>query len=94
VRPITTERTTGTYGAPPGHDHEVGGLPFYREDVKLSGGTPTTAVCSVWAFSDGERKAIAEGANVLLEIIGREPIPPVSLGLTDQVELFPDKATT
>jgi hypothetical protein len=86
MKPIRTDRTTGIYGAPPGHDHEVGGLPYYREDITLSGGTSTRAVCSVWSFSPGERQAIAEGANVLLEIIGREPIPPVSLGLTDQVE--------
>lgn len=85
MKPIKTEKTTGTYGAPAGLEEAVGGLPFYREEVTL-GGFPTREVMSVWAFSDSERAAIAQGANVMLGIVG-EPIPPVSLSLTDQVEL-------
>jgi hypothetical protein len=77
MRPIKTEKTTGTYGAPPGLEHEIGGLPFYREPVEMDGGT-AFAVCSVWEFTDTERAAIAAGANVLLKLLA-EPIPPVSL---------------
>lgn len=43
----------------------------------------TTAICSVWELSDEERQAIADGANVELEIIGGLQ-PPVSLTVTDQ----------
>lgn len=85
MKPIKTENTTGVYGAPPGREDEIGGLPFYREELPMGDGT-TTGVYSVWTFSPGERKAIALGANVLLGILGREPIPPVSLGLTEQKE--------
>lgn len=36
---------------------------------------------SVWEFTDEERAAIADGANLSLTILG-EPIPPVSLYIT------------
>jgi hypothetical protein len=38
---------------------------------------------SVWWFTPAEREAIAAGANLRLVILG-EPIPPVSLGITDE----------
>lgn len=84
MRPIKTEKTTGTYGAPRGLEQEIGGLPYYREDEPI-GGRVTTSVCSVWTFSADEREAIADGKNLLLVLIG-EPIPPVALELTDQTE--------
>lgn len=83
MKPITTEQTTGTYGAPRGLEAGIGGLPYYREFVKEYG---ANEVMSVWAFTDEERESIAGGANLLLGILG-EPIPPVSLALTDQTEV-------
>lgn len=76
--PIRTPKTTGIYGAPAGHESEIGGLPYYREPV-----LGMTAVYSVWTFSDHERAFIARGANLVLGIVGMEPIPPVSLSLRD-----------
>jgi hypothetical protein len=77
--PIRTRKTTGIYGAPLGYEAEVGGLPYYRE--KAIG--DTSQVVSVWKFSPEERDYIARGANLVLGIVGMEPIPPVSLSLRD-----------
>lgn len=74
--PITTRKTTGVYGAPPGHEDSISGLPYWRVQNEYGG----TTVYSVWAFTEGERRAIASGANLVLGIVG-EPIPPVSLGV-------------
>lgn len=78
--PIRTPKTTGVYGAPPGLEAEVGGLPYYRAE-SLPG---VTAVYSVWTFSDAEREWIAKGhANLVIGIVGMEPIPPISIQLLD-----------
>jgi len=77
MRPIRTRKTTGIYGAPVGLDESIGGLPFWRAQNEYGG----TTVYSVWTFSEGERRALAEGANLVLGIVGMEPIPPVSLSL-------------
>jgi hypothetical protein len=74
--PITTPKTTGIYGAPPGHEESIGGLPYWRATNEYGG----TTVYSVWTFSEDERRAIAEGANLVLGIL-HEPIPPVSMSL-------------
>lgn len=80
MKPIHTPRTTGIYGAPPGREGQVGGLPFYR-DSALPG---VTAVYSVWTFSEREREWIAKGrANLVVGIVGMEPIPPISLSLQE-----------
>ena len=78
MRPIRTRKTTGIYGAPLGHEKEIGGLPYYREKSGVGEGTQ---VVSVWTFSPEERDYIARGANLVLGILGMEPIPPVSLSL-------------
>lgn len=78
--PIRTSTTTGVYGAPRGREAQVGGLPFYRAE-SLPG---VTAVYSVWQFSDREREWIAKGkANLVIGIVGTEPIPPISVQLRD-----------
>lgn len=78
--PIHTSQTTGIYGAPRGLEAEVGGLPYYRAE-SLPG---VTAVYSVWQFSDAEREWIAKGkANLIIGIVGMEPIPPISIQLRD-----------
>lgn len=86
MKPIRTAKTTGTYGAPPGLDDAIGGLPFHRETVGLRGGRSAPAVISYWTFSDTERAMIAAGGNLELEILG-EPIPPVALSVVDQPEV-------
>lgn len=78
--PIRTPKTTGIYGAPAGLEDQVGGLPFYRAE-SLPG---VSTVYSVWQFSDAEREWIAKGhANLVIGIVGMEPIPPISIGLRD-----------
>lgn len=78
--PIRTPKTEGIYGAPLGREHEIGGLPFYREHA-LDG---IPAVYSVWTFSPAEREWIAKGhANLVIGIVGMEPIPPISIALRD-----------
>jgi hypothetical protein len=78
--PIRTPKTQGVYGAPPGREAQIGGLPFYREDSGI--GVP--AVYSVWTFTDQERAWIAKGhANLVVGIVGMEPIPPISLALRE-----------
>jgi len=80
--PIRTPKTTGIYGAPLGLDAEIGGLPFYRESVSDIPGM--RAVYSVWAFTPEERAWIAKGhANLVVGIVGMEPIPPISISLRD-----------
>lgn len=78
MRPIRTSKTTGIYGAPLGHEDQIGGLPYYRERTGIG---DVTGVYSVWTFDEADRKAIANGANLVLGIVGMEPIPPVSLSL-------------
>lgn len=78
--PIRTRKTTGIYGAPRGLENEIGGLPFYRQPAGIG---DATEVVSVWTFTQEERDYIARGANLVLGILGMEPIPPVSLSLRD-----------
>ena len=79
MKPIRTPKTTGIYGAPRGLEREVGGLPYFRKAT--GGGIPGTTVYSVWTFTPQEREYIARGANLVLGIVGMEPIPPVSLDI-------------
>jgi hypothetical protein len=55
-------------------------LPYFREKAGFG---DVTAVYSVWTFTPEEREYIARGANLVLGIVGMEPIPPVSLSLRD-----------
>lgn len=77
MRPITTAETQFDYGPPKGMEQEVSTLPCAR--VKEYG---ATGIYSVWEPTESERKLIGLGHNVRLGIIGREPIPAVSLGVT------------
>lgn len=93
MRPIRTRKTIGIYGAPIGQEDSIGGLPFWRAQNEYGG----TTVYSVWTFDENDRRAIAQGANLVLGIVGMEPIPPVSLSLRGgddewfrEVDLNPD----
>ena len=71
--PIRTVESNFTYLGPV---PQVFDLPCQRLDGR---------VYSVWRLTDEERAAIAAGANIELGI-SREPIPPVSLAVTDAAE--------
>lgn len=80
MEPVITGRPGEfIYGAPHVMEAQIGGLPCIR--MTSAGGYK--GVFSVWEFTDVERKLIADGANIELGILGREPIPPVSLAITD-----------
>lgn len=64
-----------------GPSPDVGDLPCRRERPGL--------VYSTWEFTPEERIAIAEGSNLLLGI-WTEPIPPVSLALSDEPRIIED----
>lgn len=51
-------------------------------------GRGRTAIFSVWTFTDEERKALAEGANIELALY-HEPIPPISIIVTTKTEAKP-----
>lgn len=51
------------------------------------------AVMLTWRPSDEERAAIAAGALVELGIYGQEPIPPVSVNVSDHAEISAGGAT-
>jgi hypothetical protein len=86
MRPIRTQATTGNYGAPLG-SREIGGLPYYRtHDETMYPGHKVPVIHSTWDPTDDERKAIANGAKIELQICG-EPIPPVSLIVVDATEV-------
>lgn len=73
MRPIRTEQSNFTYLGPV---PRVADLPCQRQDA---------AVFAVYQPTDEERLAIAQGANIELGI-ATEPIPPVSVTLTDAAE--------
>jgi hypothetical protein len=78
MEPITTAETNMNYVAQLGiSEDEIGNLPCARLIEHGMRG-----IYSVWELTDDERKRIAEGDNIRLGIIGQEPIPPVSLGVT------------
>lgn len=72
MKPVRTPASNFTYLSPaPG----ISDLPCQRIDVGR--------IASVWWLTPAERRAIAEGANVML-IIATEPIPPVAIGVTQE----------
>jgi hypothetical protein len=77
VLPVKTAETNMNYGPPAGLDGEIGDLPCARLTEHGHRG-----IYSVWELTDHERECIANGYNIRLGIIGMEPIPPVSLGVT------------
>lgn len=83
MQPVRTDQATGIYGAPPGMEDVVEGLPYWREKDPDTGGT---IVRSVWTLSADEREAVALGGNVLLGILG-EPIPPVQLAVLSPIDV-------
>lgn len=83
MRPIETKETTMNYAPPLGGEAVVGGLPCTRAlEVDLGNAMRVAGIYSIWEPTDAERREIAAGANLRLGIIGMEPIPPVSLGLS------------
>lgn len=85
MRPIKTPVTNDVYRAPPGREHEIGDLPVYRPRHG--------EIHAVYTLTDEEREAIANGACIELGIY-TEPIPPVSLGVVQAVELEDEPPVT
>jgi len=83
VIPVRTNRSNFVYRgpAPDVGDAWVERVPSER------------AVYLVWKPSDEERACISGGGLVRLGIHGMEPIPPVSLNVTDESELNPEGAS-
>jgi hypothetical protein len=79
VRPVKTANSNHNFGPPAGCERGIGDLPCQRLDVD---GTPT--IRSVWEPGDVERAAIAEGANVELDVAWIGAFPPVALNVTDE----------
>ena len=92
MRPAKTVNTNFTYMGP---TPDIGDLPcevgavrdgmFYPGSGEHArapyGGDPVTF--AVYALTDSEREQISAGANIKLGIYAK-PIPPVSMGLTDE----------
>ena len=62
------------------------------EDAWVERRPSERAVYLTWRPSDAEREAIAAGALIELGIHGLEPIPPVSLNVSDRTELSSEGA--
>lgn len=76
MKPISTIRTVGIYGAPRGQEAHIGGLPYYRERDEELG---TSIVWSEWQFDAEDLAALKNGGVLNIGIVGMEPIPPISL---------------
>jgi hypothetical protein len=87
--PIKVKAAIGIYGAPPGLEAEVGGLPYWRESSVIAG-RRISSVFSAWQLEPHEIEAINSGGVVILEIVGMEPIPPVSLQVAIDLPGQPD----
>lgn len=72
MKPVRTEASNLVYMGP---TPDIGDLHCEREEIGR--------IRSVWWFTPAERRAIAAGGNLRLVIL-TEPIPPVSLGITDE----------
>jgi len=70
LKPVRTAESNLVYAGP---TPEIGDLHCQREEPGR--------ITSIWWFTPAERRAIGDGANLRLTILG-EPIPPVSLGIT------------
>lgn len=79
MKPVRTRTSNCTYLGP---REDIGDLPCER--VRYDDGD--RVVYAVYELTDEDRKAIADGANVKLGI-WTEPIPPVSLRVTDEQAL-------
>lgn len=78
--PSRVSKATGTYGAPRGvSSNEVGGLPYWRVQERLSGRVVPT-IYSAWKPTPEELACLNAGAYIVLGIVG-EPIPPVSMNV-------------
>jgi len=82
VKPIKTARSNHNFGPPAGHEGSIGDLPCQRlteENIPW--------IRSVWQPSEDERRAIADGANIELDVAWIGGFPPVSLNVSDEVAL-------
>lgn len=72
---------TTTFGAPPGHEGTVGGLPVRAEPDDEFG----ALLHSYWQPSEAELDALRDGGHVRLTICGTGH-PPVALAVTSPAD--------
>jgi hypothetical protein len=77
MMPVKTVRSKDVYGAPPGLEDKIGGLPYWRTQNDFG----TSTIWSEWKPSDNELRILNEGGQVLVGIVG-EPIHPMSVSVT------------
>lgn len=82
MKPIRTAETNHNFGAPLGHEEEIGNLPCKNETEHGA-----NVVYSVWEPTAQERKAIADGYNLRIGVFGLGGgMVPISLGITHLTE--------
>lgn len=81
MQPTDFESSNMTYK---GDGGLVADLPCRRHVQHWEDDTNRLIISSVWKLSTREREMVAMGANIELEIVGQEPIPPVALHVTHE----------
>ena len=79
MRAVKTKNSNHNFGPPHGRADDVDNLPC--EITERDG---DQVVRSVWVPSDEERKAIAEGMNIELDVWWIGAFAPVSINVTDE----------
>lgn len=80
MEPVKTEKSNLVYK---GYG-DVVDLPCERVEAESATLYGHKGILSVWEPTPDEREAIAQGANIKLGIWGMEPIPPVSVEVTNE----------
>jgi hypothetical protein len=66
VNPAKTVRSKAIYGAPPGLEDKIGGLPYWRTENDLG----STTIWSEWTPAEYELRVLNAGGHVLVGIVG------------------------
>lgn len=81
MKAVKTENSDHNFGPPEGTpEGEILDLPCQ----KIMDGDKVDAIRSVWEISDDERKMIANGANIELDVWWIGAFPPVRLRVTGE----------
>lgn len=83
MKPIKTHESNFTYLGP---TENISDLPVQRAAGYDDDNKPFVIVYSVWELTEEERWMVSEGSNIKLGILNLEPIPPVIMELTAEVE--------
>lgn len=74
-----------------GNDADIGDLEAFRYTLEHDGRTVAVFTETRWKLSDLERKAIADGGDVVLTVMG-QAFAPVSLQVSHAGSIVPDSA--